>query len=80
MKKFTIAFGIIMTIIWSAVSVYFLKSWAGIGVGLCFGISFTIMVKRMSKKNGTSLDLSSVEPEAEELSEAKELETKEPEA
>lgn len=40
MSKKATAFGVGMTLIWSAAFVTALHSWAGIGVGICFGVAF----------------------------------------
>lgn len=39
-QKSVLIFGIGMSIIWSVVFAIALKSWAGIGIGVLFGISF----------------------------------------
>ena len=48
-----VLFGIGMAIIWSAAFVSLLDSWAGIGVGIAFGISFgsCMVVALNSSKN-----------------------------
>lgn len=45
-----IAWFIVMSILWSVVFVTALHSWAGIGIGVCCGISMTGIGSSISKK------------------------------
>lgn len=48
----TILYGIGITLVWSAVFVSALHNWAGIGIGIAFGVCFTtIFVSNKNKKD-----------------------------
>jgi glucose uptake protein GlcU len=44
-----LVFGIVMGILWSVAFVNALNSLAGIGIGMCFGISFSLLGSSMFK-------------------------------
>mgnify|MGYP000327905100 FL=1 len=57
-----VTIGIIATILWSVVSINSLNSMAGIGIGICLGISFgisgsLIFSKKIKINDDTTLDL-----------------------
>ena len=49
-----IAFFIAMSVLWSVVFVTALHSWAGVGIGICLGISLTGLGNHASKKKEDS--------------------------
>lgn len=53
-RVFTTLFGIIMTVLWSVLFAYILKSWIGILVGLGFGAAF--MIAQSIMMHGTEND------------------------